>query len=318
MFDVTVIVPVFNAYNTIDKCIDSIINQTFKNFELLLINDGSTDKSIDKINKYAKKYKNFRVINKQNEGVAKTRNLGIKEAKGKYVMFIDNDDYVDKDYIEKYIDNIKNKDYDIVIGGYKRVNQNNEIIFSQKLKDYEWSKYIVVSPWARIIKRDFLLKNKIEFLSYKIGEDVYFSLLTYYYNPKIKIIDYNGYNWFFNNISVSNTSQKGLSNDIDILFLLNKIKDIYTEPNDYVNYFLYRYYIWYMLFSGRESNRKLFIEENNRILRWFDQNNVKIRINPFSKKIRGESLKNRLIVFVYDLLNRIRLLKLFSIIYCRR
>lgn len=312
---VSIIVPVYNSENTIRKCVDSILNQTYQNIEILLINDGSTDKSLQVISHLNDE--RIIVIDKKNEGVAKTRNLGIKKATGKYIMFIDNDDFIDKDYIEKYYTSIE-EGFDLVIGGYKRVNQDNKIIYSQSIKDYKWSKYIIVSPWARIIKKEFLIKNNIEFLSYKIGEDVYFSLLMYSYNPKIKIIDYTGYNWFFNTASVSNTSQKGLSKDIDVLFLLNKINQIYKETNDYVNYFMFRYYIWYMLFSGKNSSRKDFIEENKRILKWFKDNKIIINIKSFSKKIKGESIKNRLIVFIFDMLNKTGLIRIFSIIYCRR
>ena len=87
----------------------------------------------------------------------------------------------------------------------------------------------------------------------------------YSYNPKVIILDYVGYNWFFNTESVSNTIQRGLNKDIDILVLLNKIIERYDNVDEYLAYYLTRYYIWYLLFSGREASKDSFILEYNRI-----------------------------------------------------
>ena len=119
---ITIIVPVYNSENYIRRCVDSVLRQSFEDFELLLINDGSTDGSLKILREYEKSDKRIRVINQENMGVAKTRNKGIKLASGKYIMFIDNDDYIENDYINKYYNSIKDTDYDIVIGGYKRKN----------------------------------------------------------------------------------------------------------------------------------------------------------------------------------------------------
>lgn len=93
----SIIIPIYNEEKYLPRCIESVLQQTHRDFELLLINDGSTDRSIDICTKYQKKDSRIRVIDKSNEGVSATRNLGIKEAKGDYVSFIDSDDFVDKD-----------------------------------------------------------------------------------------------------------------------------------------------------------------------------------------------------------------------------
>ena len=110
MDKISIIVPVYNNYNFLDKCLDSIINQTYKNIEIILINDGSTDNSLKKLKKYAKVDSRIILINKKNEGVSKARNDGIKISTGKYITFVDSDDYLECDAIEKiYIALIKNK-----------------------------------------------------------------------------------------------------------------------------------------------------------------------------------------------------------------
>lgn len=317
MKKVTVIVPVYNAEENIRKCIKSIINQTYKNFELLIINDGSTDHSLDIIHYYEKQHKNIRVIDKKNEGVAKTRNLGIEKAHGEYIMFVDNDDYLDENYLKEHIQTIINSDFDIVISGYRRINSELKILHTEKLKDTYWSKFIIMAPWAKIYKKSFLINNNVQFLNYGIGEDVYFNLVVYSYMPKIKIIDYVGYNWFLNTKSVSNTSQKGLNNNIDILVLLDKILAHYTTLDKYTSYYLTRYYIWYLLFSGRKSSSQKFINEYKRINKWYVNKNISLTVFPFSYKLNGESFDKRFTVFIFVLLQKLHLLKLFAKIYCK-
>jgi glycosyltransferase involved in cell wall biosynthesis len=120
---VSIVIPVYNAENSLRKCLDSLIGQTFTDYEIILINDGSKDKSQEIIDEYAEKYPTkIRSYTQVNCGVAVTRNRGIGYAEGEYLLFIDNDDYVKKDYIEKYVNEIRSKNVDVVIGGYKRVD----------------------------------------------------------------------------------------------------------------------------------------------------------------------------------------------------
>lgn len=257
------------------------------------------------------------MLNQTNHGVAYTRNRGINESKGKYIMFIDNDDFIDYNYVKSHVEVAEKEDADVVISGYRRINAENMIMHEEKLKNTYWSRYIIVAPWAKIYKKEFLVKNNIEFLSYNIGEDVYFNLSVYSYNPKISIIDYVGYNWFFNTKSVSNTSQRGLDKKIDILFLLNKIIEKYKFLDEYLSYYLIRYYIWYLLFSGRKAKREDFLLEYNKIKAWYNKNNICLKIKPWSKKLAGESFKNRLIVFLFINLEKLHLVKIFSALYCK-
>ena len=317
MKKVTIIIPVYNSEKYIGRCLDSIVNQSFKDIDILVINDGSTDKSKEIVEEYQSKYRNIKLINQDNIGVAKTRNKAIKLIDTKYIMFIDNDDYIDSDYIETYINKIEETNADIVMGGYKRVNVDKKILFKQNLLDTNWSKYIVMAPWAKIYNREFLVKNNIEFLDYGIGEDVYFNLVAFAKNPKIQIIDYIGYNWFFNTKSVSNTSQRGLSKDIDIRVLLDKILIEYDKKDELIEYYFVRYFVWYMLFSGKKSSSKNFIEYYNVCKRWFKENKISSSITPLSYKLKGESLKNRIIVGTFLLIDKLHFMKIFSKIYCK-
>ena len=268
---VSVIVPVYNSEKYIEKCLNSIIEQTYKDFELIVINDGSKDKSLEILEKYKNNFpKVITLINQENIGVSKTRNNAIKMAKGKYVMFIDNDDFIDKDYIETFINEAEKEDYDVVLGGYRRPNEKGEIIKKLKLPQEEWAKFMIFAPWARIYKKEYLLKNDIEFLSVNIGEDVYFNIQAMTISKKIKIIDYIGYNWFFNTQSVSNTTQKNIQN-LQVFELLNNCYNVLKEKNVLENnyeilemYFI-RYIVWFLLFSTKKVKYSIIKEEYEKI-----------------------------------------------------
>ena len=317
MEKVTVIIPVYNSEKYIRKCVESVINQTCKNIKILLINDGSTDKSKEILEKYRNEYKNIEVINQNNKGVAETRNEAIMKVNTKYLMFIDNDDFIDSNYIETYINSAEENNYDIVMGGYRRVNCKGKIMFKEKLKDTPWSKYIILAPWAKIYKTSFLRENNISFFDYKIGEDVYFNILAYSKNPKIKIIDYIGYNWFFNDVSVSNTSQRGLNDQIDIRILLNGILKNVKKRDRLLNYYLYRYCVWYLLFSGRKSDYKQFIKHYQICHTWLVDNKIGKEISLISNEIKGEKMKNRAIITVFYIIEKLNLITLFAKLYCK-
>ena len=313
---ISVIIPVYNAQDGIKRCIDSLLNQSFKNFEIILLNDGSKDNSLNILKEYELKYSFVRVIDKQNEGVAVTRNKGILLAEGEYIMFMDNDDFVDSDYIETFYQAIHEKNLDLVIGGYKRVNQDNQIIFSQDIQQSEWSKYIITAPWAKVYRTEFLKTNNLEFFDYGIGEDIIFNLAAYKATDKIGLLDYKGYNWYYNSQSISNTSQRGFSPKIDILVLFSKILEL-GNPSGLEVYYLKRYYVWYLLFSGRTSSDQEFIHQYIRIKKWLKENKLISTISPLSKKVKGERFQTKISLIVFLSLEKLRLIPLFAKIYCK-
>ena len=145
MIKVSIIVPIYNSANYLKKCIDSLLNQTEKNIEVLLVNDGSTDNSEEII----KKYQDERItyISKKNEGIGKTRNLGIDKAQGEYLMFIDSDDYIREDCVEKML--------------FKAESDHCDLVISDFLKDYEDHFDEVIIPSFE----DTSLRNKPDILN---------------------------------------------------------------------------------------------------------------------------------------------------------
>ena len=118
---VSIIIPVYNTEKYLSKCLESVINQTYKNLEIILINDGSTDKSKEICESFAKKDKRIQILNKENSGVSSARNHGMRLAKGQYIAFIDGDDYAEENYIEELLKNLKQTESDCVLCGYNRV-----------------------------------------------------------------------------------------------------------------------------------------------------------------------------------------------------
>ncbi|MDE6292213.1 MAG: glycosyltransferase, partial [Bacilli bacterium] len=126
---VSIIIPVYNAENYIDECLDSCINQTYKNIEIICVNDGSSDASLEHIEKYMKTYKNIVLINQENSGVAVARNVGIDASTGDYVMFVDSDDYIDANMVFIMISELVKANMDAV-----KCNVDTTLAFFQHSK----------------------------------------------------------------------------------------------------------------------------------------------------------------------------------------
>lgn len=132
MQKITLILPIFNGEKYISRCIDSVLNQTYKNFELIIINDGSTDKSLNIIKKYAKKDNRIKIINKKNEGVSIARNIGIENSTGDFITFIDADDYLEIEALETMINLASKYKVEIVRTSYV-LETNNKFAYEKKL-----------------------------------------------------------------------------------------------------------------------------------------------------------------------------------------
>ena len=238
---ISVIIPVYNAELYLKRCIDSVLNQSFKSFEIIAIDDGSKDSSFKILSGYQQFSPNIRILSRENKGAAYTRNEGIELAKGEFIMFIDSDDYIKSDYLQVFYDEISRGLDDAVIGGLQRVNQDGKQLFSIQLGKDKWSKYRSISPCARIYRKKFLQDNNLHFPEFPLGEDLLFSLKVYSKSKNINTISYCGYFWFYNENSASNTLNKGFNPDVNIIDLLTEISKII--PKDYYDLDLIKFFI---------------------------------------------------------------------------
>lgn len=321
---VSIIIPVYNSEKYIGRCLDSVLNQTYKNIDIIVINDGSTDNSQEIIDDYQKKYSNIIAIEQKNMGVSKTRNKAIKMAKTKYIMFIDNDDFIDKEYVEKHLKVAEEGEYDIVLSGYRRPNENGKIVKQMELSDEIWSRMMIFAPWAKIYKTEYLKENDIEFLDNNVGEDVYFNLQAMLLTDKIKIIDYIGYNWFYNTKSVSNTIQKDIR-QMQVYELLNNCYDILVRKNtinkhyEIIEMYFIRYIIWLLTFSTKRLPYKTISYEYDKIFKWLKDRFPNYKKNKLIgiTKPKGEIFSVRIFTFVFMKAHNIKLGKLLIFIYSK-
>ena len=188
----SIIVPIYNAENHLDDCVNYLINQDFDDYEVVLIDDGSTDNSYSICLNYQEKFENIKVIKKENGGVGSARNCGIENASGKYILFVDSDDFLRKNTISVYSKSISEYDFDIVISGYihKKVETGKEFLknYNQKwtgsidefVKDLFgtlFDNWLIHAPWNKIYKKSIIDKYNIRFSEqYSIYEDIGFVL----------------------------------------------------------------------------------------------------------------------------------------------
>lgn len=193
---ITVIVPVYNVENYLRKCLDSIITQTYKNIEIIVVNDGSTDASGQICQEYAQKDNRIIYIEKENGGLSDARNVGLDKMTGSYVTFIDSDDWIEQDYIETLYKKIVEYQADIAVGNYYSYNEDEETyyfhiygdsyyekiydnisIFENLYESQEMKSFALISAWGKLYKAK--LFDYLRFEKGKLGEDGYFNQKMY-------------------------------------------------------------------------------------------------------------------------------------------
>jgi glycosyltransferase involved in cell wall biosynthesis len=190
---VSIIIPVYNVELYLKRCVKSVINQTFEDWELILINDGSTDKSGEICNEMALIDSKIRIIHKMNEGVGKARNEGIVNAKGIYLCFVDSDDWLDKETLKVSTRPLKTESFDVIQFGCTRLTSDEKILSlktppSKKLNFEIDSRSDIISffeagngfsVWGKLIKKSVIDDNNLFFGTKKRGQDIDFTIKLY-------------------------------------------------------------------------------------------------------------------------------------------
>lgn len=182
MIKVSIIVPVYNVENYVARCLDSLVNQTLKEIEIIIVNDGSTDGSGEICKKYAKRYKNIKYIKQKNQGLSGARNTGIEVARGEYIGFVDSDDFVELDMFEFLYDNAKKHDVKIMACGHQTYYEDGTTKLNTKkgidkfydldeaLDNFLMQEYFDVVTWNKLYQCD--LFSDVRFPVGKIYEDI--------------------------------------------------------------------------------------------------------------------------------------------------
>lgn len=209
---ISIIVPVYNVEKYLNKCIDSIISQTYKNLEIILVDDGSPDNCGTICDEYADRDNRIKVIHKENGGVSSARNIGIKKSNGNWIVFVDADDWIEESYCKNMLNTAMQNEADVVLCGYNRV-VGNKIEKIDILKDtckYDSHEYLIktLNPQTgfgfvsrKIIKKDII--KEIEFdTEIEVGEDALFNIMMSKNIKKAIVLDEILYNYRINENSV--------------------------------------------------------------------------------------------------------------------
>lgn len=276
---VSIIVPVFNREKELDRCLSSIINQSFKDLDIILIDDGSTDCSPQLCDKYSDKYNMVRVFHNSNMGVSETRNFGLRNAKGDYICFIDSDDYVDEKYIEKLYTSITSGDYNVSICDYYEVIDTEKILCrlpynkidinsSKLLNDILYSRTRNSFCWGRMWKKDIITST---FKNIGYCEDTVFNVENLAV-PDISVSYVKEPLYYYVRHKNSITGQEKAVHLNDILNVTEMISDI-SKKNALVNakavrslVVNYSFFVYLIAARHNDSNEYDFVKERSKSL----------------------------------------------------
>lgn len=291
----SIIVPIYNMEQYLHRCIDSLVNQTLEDIEIILINDGSKDGSQKIINQYTKKYNTkIRSYNNKNQGISKTRNFGIDKARGEYIAFIDSDDFVEVDMFEKMYRKAKRDNLDIVVCDYynyydqtKKTTIENIISFENTsiLNDLELIFKINPSPWNKIYKKSLILNFKYRFPENLKYEDFgYIPILLTEANKIGKIDKPLNYYLIRSNSETTTVDKRvyDIFKILDILFEYFKTKKIeHTKEVEYLFIYKLTTYNIQQKYNKEKNVKKDFISKS---FKYLDNKYPNWKNNKYFKK----------------------------------
>ncbi|MFR9020206.1 MAG: glycosyltransferase family 2 protein [Fusobacterium sp.] len=243
MESLTIIIAAYNVEKYIEKCLTSLVNQTYKNLEILVVNDGSTDNTKKLIEKYEKEYENLKLLNKENGGLSSARNLGLQNTKTKYVTFVDGDDYLELNTYEVIMKKIEEEKADLGIFNFKKVYSQKIInskldkkIYNKNFLKYLFSKSAEVDivDWNKIFKTDIILKNQIYFENRAYFEDTGFIFRYLYFVKKVSLAELPLYNYIQRENSITKKFNPIIIDSCENTYKI--IKEFYQKNNEYEKY----------------------------------------------------------------------------------
>lgn len=217
---VSIAIPIYNVENYLDRCVKSIVNQTYKNLEIILVDDGSTDGCGKICDEWVKKDNRIKVVHKSNGGLSSARNAGLANATGDYIMFEDSDDWIEAELVERCVKRIENDKSDIVIFGYRKVDEQGKTMWDFTFGNETYSKNEIIEDlhkrilemsygyaWNKLYDLKFLKESGLEFDSSIIDrEDLVFNMQLLSHIRKISYLEYVGYNYLQRNTSLLHNS----------------------------------------------------------------------------------------------------------------
>lgn len=321
--DLTVVVPVYNAEKHIERCLSSLVNQNIQkdSYEIIVINDGSTDGSLAIIENLNNSHENILVYNQENRGLGAVRNRGIILARGKYIYFLDSDDYIAHNTLNTLIDYLKEFNLDII--GFQSIyyTDKSNLINSETIKLDSNPKVLsgidflqkhpdhLLEAWWYITKRDFLLKTGHKFIEEKFFEDAMFTFRIFLDAERTIFLNFDVHRYVDNPTSIMNMSssdhlKKFLDDWISLIFELGDLKREMLHLNHSARYYLadmvsYRqalnvHYMYIRLVMMDTSLKKM-----NQLLRTLRKNKI-LPLKFTKEQYKKNGLPFKLSVFIFN------------------
>lgn len=249
--DISIILPVYNVEEYLEECLESLIAQTYGNFEVIAVNDGSKDNSLNILKRYEDKFEKIKIINQENRGLSAARNTGLEHSQGEYVLFLDSDDMLKENALEKLFFMAKNKNLDLIVYDalafdevtgkqslkkYSRKNiYSNSIMDLEDFLEGECKKYISLSQ-LHFYKSSVIKDNCLKFKEGLLHEDTHFSIISYNYVKRIGYLDEMLYlrRYRPNSIMTGNLYKNNKSLE-SYLWIINDFKNIKSTNTLYNN-----------------------------------------------------------------------------------
>ncbi len=297
---ISIIVPVYNVEQYLEKCVNSITNQTYKNLEIILVNDGTTDSSGDLCDKLATVDNRIKVFHKENGGLSDARNYGVEKATGEYIGFVDSDDYIDVEMYEKLYEAIKKENADVAECNLKIVYPDRKELFTEKkyyqictkqeyLEEYLKIEKVFGSVWTKLIKSD--IAKKIQFPVGKLYEDTYYAYKLIEVANKYVLMDNSFYNYLMRENSITNS--KFNPRIFDLIEIVEKFhENVYKNyPNlkeaaDCRKMYAYFSVLNSILLEEEFKNNSFYPQ----IVNYFKENYIKLLRNKYITRNRKLSI----------------------------
>ena len=318
---ISVIVPVYNVEEYLEKCLLSIINQTYQNLEIILIDDGSTDSSGIICEQYKEKDKRIKVIHKENGGLSSARNIGVEQASGTWVAFVDSDDYIEVTMYEILLKLAIENKADIALAHFRSFDSNeieacvdsdNIITFKEHelLEVYILGDYhISTSVWDRLYRKTLI--EEIIFPKGKLHEDILYTIEAFYKCNKAVYIDHAYYYYRIGRDKSIMAKQYDFKNLTDLLDLTNQAADYLRDHDEkkLASLYVTKRYLEFSDILGK----KITIESKNLIEKYLNQNKKEVFKAFFNKEIRNKE-KILLILTLVSPDFKINILKIYMYI----
>lgn len=296
----SIIIPVFNVESYLPRCIDSVLQQTYQNLEILLIDDGSTDSSSQICDEYSNKDIRITVVHKKNGGVSSARNKGLDLAKGEYICFIDSDDFIDPMMCEVLMRNAKLYDCEISVCLIDVVKLDNKKTCILKDSHLEKANQVIAGffsdpfikehmygPFNKLYKREIL--RDLRFKSYKMGEDILFVFESLLHSKRVYFDSFVGYH-YVHRVNSAMTSKFSLKR-LDYVYSAKNVVELccqyapYASKESYIWLFQHILITMRQIFINRLSARKEYIDFVENSLLFLKNNNRLFFLLPLKRKI---------------------------------